>query len=75
MENMTNLPSHDRIEQLAPDQASLSAGLKLAKSVNWPVLMRGEGEALIWGECQGSGSAPYRVVVSATAGEVVYKCT
>ena len=75
MENMTNLPSHDRIEQLAPHQASLSAGLKLAKSVNWPVLMRGEGEALIWGECQGSGSAPYRVVVSATAGEVVYKCT
>jgi hypothetical protein len=75
MENVANLLSHDQIEKLAPDQASLSAALKLAKPANWPARMRDEGEPLLWGECQGSGSAPYRIVVLATAGEVAYKCT
>src|SRR5262245_11009285 len=60
-----------RIEGLAPDQASLAAARKLLKPSNWPTLVEGEG--LIWGECQGSGATPYRVVVSeAGAG---YKCT
>src|SRR5215468_3583780 len=61
----------ERIEGLAPDQASLAAARKLLKPSNWPTLVEGEG--LIWGECQGSGATPYRVVVSeADAG---YKCT
>ncbi len=61
----------ERIESLAPDQASLAAARKLLKPSNWPTLAEGEG--LIWGECQGSGATPYRVVVSkADAG---YKCT
>jgi hypothetical protein len=60
-----------RIEGLAPDQASLAAARKLLKPSAWPTLAEGEG--LIWGECQGSGATPYRVVVSeADAG---YKCT
>jgi len=61
----------ERIEALAPDQASLSAARKLLKPSTWPTLAEGEG--MVWGECQGSGATPYRVVVSeADAG---YKCT
>src|SRR5215472_12923347 len=61
----------ERIEALAPDQASLVAARKLLKPSSWPTLAEGEG--LVWGEYQGSGATPYRVVVSeADAG---YKCT
>src|SRR5262249_44830916 len=60
-----------RIEGLAPDQESLAAARKLLKPSSWPTLAEGEG--LVWGECQGSGATPYRVVVrEADAG---YKCT
>ena len=61
----------ERIEALAPDQASLTAARKLLKPSSWPTLAEGEG--FVWGECQGSGATPYRVVVNeADAG---YKCT
>jgi uncharacterized Zn finger protein len=61
----------ERIEALAPDQASLGAARKLLKPSSWPTLAEGEG--LVWGECQGSGATPYRVVLNeADAG---YKCT
>src|SRR5580658_2744847 len=61
----------ERIEALAPDQASLAAARKLLKPSYWPTLTEGEG--LAWGECQGSGATPYRVVINeADAG---YKCT
>ena len=61
----------ERIEALAPDQASLVAARKLLKSFLWPTLAEGDG--LVWGECQGSGATHYRVVVNeADAG---YKCT
>jgi uncharacterized protein (DUF2267 family) len=63
----------DKIEQLAPDQASLGAALKLMKPAIWPTLARDEADGLLWGECQGSGATPYRVVVSAD--DVGYKCT
>lgn len=61
----------ERIEALAPDQASLAAARKLLKPSNWPLLAAAEG--LVWGDCQGSGSTPYRVVISeADSG---YKCS
>src|SRR5947209_2673977 len=61
----------ERIEALAPDQASLSAARRLIEPSSWPKLAAGEG--LVWGECLGSGVTPYRVVVNeADAG---YKCT
>ena len=61
----------ERIEALAPDQASLAAARKLLKPSSWPTLAEADG--LVWGECQGSGATPYRVVVNeADAG---YKCT
>lgn len=61
----------ERIEALAPDQASLGAARKLLKPASWPTLAEGEG--LVWGECQGSGATPYRVVVNEADGG--YKCT
>jgi len=64
--------SLENVEALAPDQASLDAARKLLKSANWPAVAS-NGSGLIWGECQGSGATPYRVVVSeADAG---YKCS
>jgi hypothetical protein len=61
----------ERIEALAPDQASLAAARKLLKPSSWPTLAEGDG--LVWGECRGSGATPYRVVINeADAG---YKCT
>jgi Mg-chelatase subunit ChlD len=61
----------ERIEALAPDQSSLAAARKLLKPASWPMLAMGEG--LVWGECQGSGATPYRVVVFESDGG--YKCT
>lgn len=61
----------ERIEALAPDQSSLTAARKLLKPATWPLLAAGEG--LLWGECQGSGATPYRVIVSEADGG--YKCT
>ncbi len=60
-----------KIEELAPDQGSLAAARKLLKPQGWP-LLAGEGD-LFWGECQGSGSQPYRVVFCET--DLGYKCT
>jgi hypothetical protein len=70
---MTAPLTKDKIEQLAPDQASLGAALKLMKPTSWPMLARNDDSALLWGECQGSGAAPYRVIVSRA--DVGYKCT
>ncbi len=63
--------SLERIEALAPDQASLAAARKLLKPASWPTLAEGEG--LVWGECQGSGATPHRVVVKEA--DTGYKCT
>ena len=62
------------VESLAPDQASLKAASKLLKPVKWPLLCTDQsGSSLIWGECQGSGANPYRVVVDSV--DYGYKCT
>ncbi|MDR3352871.1 MAG: SWIM zinc finger family protein [Zoogloeaceae bacterium] len=64
-------PDPKTIEALAPDAASLAAALKLAKVAKW-VRLEQEG-ALVWGECQGSGANPYRVI--ADTSDLGYKCT
>nr|WP_041757301.1 SWIM zinc finger family protein [Bradyrhizobium sp. ORS 278] len=65
--------TRERIEGLAPDQASLGAALKLVKPASWPVLAASTDAEVLWGECQGSGATPYRVVTAADGGG--YKCT
>jgi len=64
--------SLEKVEALAPDQASLDAARKLLKPSGWPALAS-NGSGLVWGECQGSGATPYRVAVSET--DAGYKCT
>lgn len=59
------------IEDLAPDQASLKAAGKLLKPAKWPV--RETDSDYIWGECQGSGANPYRVIFDLR--DHGYKCT
>lgn len=61
------------IEAIAPDQASLSSAKKLLSDSKW----QGQGfcgsTSTAWGECQGSGSKPYYVVVDVS--DLGYKCT
>ena len=54
--------TRDKIAALAPDQSALTASIKLQKPSSWPVLGRDGDDALVWGECQGSGATPYRVM-------------
>jgi SWIM zinc finger len=61
-----------KIEELAPDQGSLAAAAKLKKPEVWPLLAC-DAAGLIWGECQGSGASPYRVICSEA--DFGYKCT
>lgn len=62
------------VEALAPDQASLNAASKLLKPAKWPTLeFDSAGGSMIWGECQGSGANPYRVVTDKE--DHGYKCT
>ena len=51
-----------QIEALAPDQSALTAASKLLKPSAWPLLARDEASSVVWGEAQGSGSAPYRLM-------------
>lgn len=64
--------SLEKIEAIAPDQASLVAARKLVKPSGWSGLSC-DNAGLAWGECQGSGASPYRVVISEI--DVGYKCT
>lgn len=63
----------DIVEALAPDQASLKAASKQMSPKKWPLLARDEAGGLVWGECQGSGANPYRVIVDTD--DHGYKCT
>ena len=61
------------VEALAPDQSSLAAAGKLRKPATWTLMACDEDRTLVWGEAQGSGSAPYRLCfVPADRG---YKCS
>ena len=63
----------DTVTALAPDQASLNAASKLLKPAKWPLRQQETAAGLVWGECQGSGANPYRVVFD--LGDQGYKCT
>ena len=51
--------TEEQILELAPDTASVKAGKKQANPSKWPRL--GASDTSLWGEVQGSGSAPYQV--------------
>jgi len=65
--------STETIAALAPDQASLNAANKLMSPGKWPLRAMDADRGLVWGECQGSGANPYRVVFD--LGDHGSKCT
>jgi hypothetical protein len=65
--------SLSRIEAIAPDQAALAAAAKLLKPAAWPLLARDPAGAVVWGEAQGSGSSPYRLMFDPADGG--HKCS
>jgi hypothetical protein len=69
------VPAHpftpEQITALAPDAASARAGQALASPRKWAAT--GSDERCLWGECQGSGSRPYQVIVDAA--EPAFRCT
>jgi hypothetical protein len=63
--------STDQILALAPDASSAKAGSALATASKWSNL--GNSDIAIWGECQGSGSTPYRAQIDLR--EPAFKCS
>lgn len=61
----------EQILALAPDDSSSKSAKGLLNPSKWPTL--GSAETTIWGECQGSGSNPYQVVID--LGGPNFKCT
>src|ERR1043166_3611411 len=53
-----------RIEEMAPGQESLKAAQKLLPAKPWRLSAQDPSGGLIWGECQGSGSTPYRLLLA-----------
>ncbi|MFF2780104.1 SWIM zinc finger family protein [Streptomyces sp. NPDC058052] len=51
----------EQVLALAPDEASRRAGSRLGAAGPWSGA--GGGEGVVWGQCEGSGRAPYRTVV------------
>lgn len=61
----------EQILALAPDAGSAKAGQGLATARKWVSL--GASEQVVWGECQGSGQAPYRTQID--LGEPAFRCS
>lgn len=59
------------IDSLAPDAASISAGKGLVNISKWANI--GFNEIALWGECQGSGSKPYKTQIDIR--ENAFKCS
>lgn len=60
----------DQILALSPDDSSAKAARGLLAPAKWPTL--GHDEVAIWGECQGSGSKPYQVIIDVSGPS--FKC-
>jgi len=61
----------ERVLALAPDAPSQRTAQSLASGRAWPAT--GAGIGALWGECQGSGAAPYRAVVDLSG--PAYRCS
>jgi hypothetical protein len=56
---------------MAPDESSRKAGQGLAGPAKW--VSRGADEQTVWGECSGSGAAPYQTIVALD--EPAFRCS
>ena len=69
--NVTERWDRARVLALAPDASAQRAARALAGGPSW--LAAGAGPELLWGECRGSASAPYRTVVDLSG--PAYRCS
>lgn len=69
---MTITISKEWIASLAPDAASLKAGISLANVLKWQNLSKHSKG--IWGDCQGSGKTPYQVRIALTDFKIHCTC-
>ena len=63
--------TQDQILQLAPDEASKKAGQQLANNAKWNAKFCHENA--LWGDCQGSGSKPYKTIIDLQ--NLAFKCS
>lgn len=63
--------TQEQILQLAPDDASKKAGQQLANHAKWVV--KYSHEKALWGDCQGSGSKPYKTIIDLH--NLAFKCS
>jgi SWIM zinc finger len=63
--------SAEQVLAVAPDATSARAGRSLSRPGPWGGT--GSTEVAVWGDCRGSGTAPYRVVVDVTG--PAYRCS
>lgn len=63
--------TEEQVNGIAPDAASLKAGRGLAIPGKWNNI--GLSEIALWGECQGSGSKPYKTQVDFR--DTAFKCS
>lgn len=61
----------EQVLALAPDSSSAKAGKGLATARKWSAL--GRNEQALWGECQGSGSSPYKTQIDLS--EPAFRCS
>lgn len=63
--------TQEQILALAPDASSAKSGKDLATPRKWVTL--GGDDAVLWGECQGSGSKPYQTQIDLSG--PAFKCS
>lgn len=64
--------SREQVLGMVPDASAAKAGQGQANAARWPSL--GHDEQAAWGECQGSGSAPYRCQAAFDDGATSCSC-
>ncbi|MEU8267291.1 SWIM zinc finger family protein [Sphaerisporangium sp. NPDC049002] len=63
--------SRDQVLALAPDASSEKGARSVSTPAKWSAV--GSAPDVLWGECKGSGSSPYRACVDLS--EPAYRCT
>jgi hypothetical protein len=61
----------EQVVKLAPDDSSAKSGRGLVNARHW--VSMGRKDNALWGECQGSGSKPYQVLIDTS--EPAFKCS
>ncbi|WP_438446967.1 SWIM zinc finger family protein [Gorillibacterium sp. sgz5001074] len=71
-----NLITEAYVDSLAMNASAIKNGKDLVKKNSFPKLCRSEDDTLLFGECKGSGSEPYRCSVDlAKEGQPVFRCS